>query len=692
MHLRTSLALVSASIVLCLCGRSQAFQRVEAASPARAAASPRPFVVDVREFGARADGKTDSAPAFQLAVDTLAARMTKLLPPHSNAIGLVLVPAATDVYRFARPVWVDHPLIEIRGEGSGSRIEVFAGDDHPLFIFGLRRVSTVPLKGKQVSLVADGHYRVDLFGRLDASAVPAPRTRWGFRTRGETLIQAQAGPLSDGPRHSRGDYTTDHWTETPALTIEAAIEVAGETLPKGLPLFGMGVASNNRPSPFLLYTGEEAGEVWVQFATQAEPFGPIAARKFTFRVPPAKGVRRLTVQLDLKAAKVSAYVDGVQVATSILLGPEFRPGLHFAENDYFPLLIADHGGDRPALGSANGVDWVLYGLLLSRTVRYADDAPGRLQRRIDRPGAKLDDRYRYFTAPDDDPGHIGHLAFTDDPATSGRYLTIQGGPASMNHKAMAILQHSLSNGQGGIIDNAIRDIHLVGGHLYGQNIAVGQVLELKITGVRSSGAYHAVGSINHGANYMVKLEDCNLSGNDAGYYALDQMLWARNVVFGTAGRATMRFVGSVVRMENTMVSFYAPGNQSTIKIHAGDYGGNYSFDHLIVDYEGSTYAHTAIYCESHPYAPATSLRLTDVLLGTVGETIPVLTLRDILPHNASAYLSVDNLQSFTKKVGAVIDVDSPLWRGDVRGLAVGEGERIHYRGKPGTVSRIVIHE
>jgi hypothetical protein len=691
MHHRTWRAVVSAVLALTIGGRVQAFQCVDPSPAARTPLPARPFVVDVREFGARADGKTDSAPGFQLAIDTLAARMAKHLPPKSQAIGTVLVPASPEPYRFARPVWVDHPGIEVRGEGPGSRIEVFPGGHcHPLFLFGLRRVATIPVKGKDVSLVVDARYRPDLYGRLDTSAAPAPATRWGFRSRGETLIQAQATPLSDGARHSRGDFTTDHWTETTSLTIEAAYEVAGDNLPKGMPLFGMGVPTKGRPAPFVLYTGEEAGQIWVQFATQSEPFAPIATRMFSLRVPPAKGVRRLSIQIDLKAAKVSAFMDGIQVATSTLMGPPLGPGLHFAENDYFPFLVADGGGDRPGLGSANGIDWILYGLLLSRTIRYTDDAPGRPQRRADR-GGRIDDRYRYFTLPADDPGQVGHFAFTDPP-DAGRLLTIQGGPASHHSKAMAFIHHSMSNGQGGILGNALRDVQLVGGNLYGQNVAVGQVLELKLTGIRSEGSYHAIGSLSHGANYTVKLEECNLSGNDSGYFALDQILWARNNVFGTAGRATMRFVGCTVRMENTMVSFHVPGNQSTIKIHAGDYGGNYSFDHMIVDYEGDSYTHTAIYCESHPYTPATSLRLTDIFLGSVGETIPVLTLRDVSPRNPSAFLSVDNLQAFNKKVGAVVDVDSPLWKGELRGVAVGEGERIHYRGQPGTTSRIVVHE
>ena len=655
------------------------------------AALARPFVVDVREFGAKADDRTDNALAFQTAIDTLAARMKKLLPPGHRTVGTVLIPAAPHSYKTSKPVWVDHSFIEIRGEGAGTKIETFPGYNHPLFLFGLRRSASFRKDGKDIPLIADAAYRPDAFGRLDASAAPKPGDRRGFRSRGDALIQAQATPLSDGPRHSRADWTTDHWTETRALTIESAVEVRGATLPASLPLFGMGVATSDKPSPVLIHTGEE-GQVWIAFATQSEAFGPRTCRKADFRVPSGRGVRRLTVQIDLDKATVAAFVDGVQVVTGNHLGDDFKPGLKFAENDYFPLLIGDAGGDRPALGASNGIDWILYGLLFTKTLRYREDGAGRPQRRVDKPDARLDDRYRYFTLPGDDPGQIGHFSFTDDPAIDGRLLTIQGGPAANQCRSVAFLQHSMSNNQGGIHENAIRDVHLVGGHLYGQNIAVAQVLDLKISGVRSTDAYHAIGSFSHGANYTIKLEDCTLQGNDSGYFGLDQMVWGRNVTFAGAGRVTMRFVGCVVKMQNTMVLFASTDNQSTVKMHAGDYGGNYTFDFLVVDYEGAVYSHTPIYCESHPYAAQTSLRLTDVLLGSVGENVPIITLRDASPNCPRAYLSVDNLQAMSKKVAAAVDVDGPIWRGEIRGLMVGDGPNIRYRGKPGTSSKIVVHE
>ena len=662
---------------------------------APAARTPREpdFFVDVRQFGAKADLRTDNAEAFQLAVDQVAARIDKAMPEASGmrASGVVFIPSAVGSYRLSRPVWVDHPFIEIRGEGQGTRVECFPQRNHPLFLFGLRRVAKVKVDGKVQTLEATARYRPDLFGKLDASAVPKPGVRGGFRTFGETLIQSQASPLSDGPRHSRKDFTTDHWYETTTLTVEIAAEgPKGGPIPREFTLFGIGVVTKDIGYPLHLYTDGENHFV-VKFSTQDKRFGPLTAHRFSFSTGGSKGVQRLAFQIDLERAEVSAFVNGREVAVEEGPGPLFKPGKHFAENDYFPLLIADAGGDRPTHGSNSGKDWTLLGFLFSKTLRYERQGAGRPQRRRDKPGTAINDAFRYFTPPEDDPGSIGYFPFTDFPAETGRMLMIQGGPASGGHKAAAFLIHSLQNLQGGILDNGIRDLHLVGAHLYGQNLALGQVLDMRISGIRSSGAYHGIGSLSNGAHYTVRVEDCTLDATDSGYFALDEILWARNLHFEGAGRVTMRLVGSVANVENVFVGFHHPNNESTIKIHAGDYGGNYSFRNVQVDYEGDYYLHTPIYAEVHPYASETSLRLTDVFLGTVGDDIPILTLRDApAAWHKTGYLSVDALQSFTKKVGAVVEVDGPGWRGTLRGVSVGESPGVRFLGKPTESTRIKI--
>ena len=655
------------------------------------------FWVDVRDYGAKPANGFDCSAAFQAAVDSLAARITARLvvDPSFRTVGTVFIPADTQTYYLSLPVWVDSPFIEIRGEGQGTQIAMMPGVCHPLFIFGLRRAGQLQYNSQTVNLAADSRYRPDLFGKLDATAVPAVGQRWGYRSRGDSLIQSQASPLSAGSQSLDGSYGADHFAETTGLTIEFAVEgPSGGVMPSGLPIAGLGVATKGQTYPFVLYTGAD-NRYTILFCTQAARFGPSVTRRLDFSSGSLTGVQKIAIQIDLVNAAVSAYVNGVQVATTNSLQADWAPGLHFTENDYFPMLIGNMGGDRPSLGSLTGFDFNLYGFLLSRTVRYLSNGVGQPQTRADAPTATVTDRYRYFTpryGSESDPGMIGYLTFAENPSNLGRLLSVQGGPAAQNQVGSAFLIHCLQTNPGGIAENGIHDIHLIGGHIYGQNIMVAQVLEMKISGVRSSDSYHGIGSLSLGANYLVRVDDCVLDSSESGYFALDQGLWMRNVYFVSSGRATMRFVGSFVDAQNLFIAFHSNNSQSSIKIHASDYGGNYAFRNMNVDYEGDTFAHTAIYCEAHPYASATSLRLQDIYLGTVGRAA-ILTLKDHEPFFSTSILVVDNLQANTGDFIAALDLDGPGWYGEIKNLVgIGQSPRIIHRAKYGDVANVVIRE
>ncbi|MDX2038875.1 MAG: glycosyl hydrolase family 28-related protein [Isosphaeraceae bacterium] len=653
-------------------------------------AAKNPFFVDVRDFGARADGTTDNTAAFQSAVDALAAKIAADVPPGLRTKGTVFIPAAEGIYRLRRPIWVDSPFIEVRGEGQGTRVATFANECHSLFIFGLRRQVSHTQNGQTRLLVADEQYRPDAFGKLDATAAPSSGFRWGFRSRGDAFIQSQVSPLVVGARSLRQDWTADNWTETRRITIEFAIEGPLGKIPGNYSIFAIGTTNSDFAYPVIVYTDSDNRFV-VRFGTQDVPFAPQVNRRFTFSSGEAVGVQRIAIQIDLDEARVSAYVNSVQVATNNDFGPGWRTGLLFAENDYYPLLIADNGGNRPQLGTPNGFDFSVYGFLFSRSLRYRISTPGSAQERVD--GGAINDEYRYFTPRYGsngsivDPGLLGYLEFRENPAARERVLNVRGGTAANDMLSSAYLIHAHLSTPGGILDNGLHDLHLIGGHLYGQNVAVGQVLDLEITGVRSTNAYHGIGALANGANYTVRVENCVLDATDSGYFGLNQGLWMRNVTFAGAGRATMRFAGCVVNAQNCFVGFWAPNNQSTVKMHASDYGGNYTIQNVLVDYEGDAYSHTAFFCEAHPFAAMTTLYLKDINLGTVGNAA-LITLRDGKPGFPPAHVFVDNMQTYSSGYRAILDIESSKWTGEMKGLGVGNGTRT---AGP-TPSRVVIHE
>ena len=122
-----------------------------------------------------------------------------------------------------KTIWVDSANIEIRGEGWGSR-----SDERGLEALRLHIRHPAgrdqPRQRHDRAVQIDATYRPDLFGKLDASAVPSPGQKWGIRTNGNSFVQFQASPLSAGAASAAGGFNSDYWTETSKLTVEFCIE------------------------------------------------------------------------------------------------------------------------------------------------------------------------------------------------------------------------------------------------------------------------------------------------------------------------------------------------------------------------------------------------------------------------------------------------------------------------------------
>jgi len=576
-------------------------------------------------------GTTDCAPSLQVALDTLAASVAA--SPNSRIVGTLKVEQRDAYHLVSEPVWFN-PRVKLVGDGEGTVFSSGTTQNKGLFIVGLRR--DVPIQtGITKILTPDASYRPDAYGILDTTAAPSAGAVLGFRPNGDAFIMSQASALACG---GLGQYgTADNWAETTRLTVEVAIDIS-----MACTFAAIGDPNAQPAYPFVLYSTDPQTFVF-SYSVQPAPNATPTTLRLDFAAP-ASGFHRITVQVDLVSKVATAWIDSLQVATQAIV---IVDGCHFNENDYFPLLIGNQGGARPTMNQATGFDFKLYGFLISKTARYTVGANGSTQVRAD--ANPITDLYRYFTprftpTADTDAGTIGYLAFTDP--VGQRNLTVTHGSASDNGSSTAFIIHSLQMLPGGIQGNAIENCRLIGGNVYGQNVAIAQVIDFPLDHVRSENAYHAVGSLNFGASYTITMTDCNLSGTDSGYYGLDQEMRIRGTSFPSAGRVTIRLVGCQADVDSAFVEFWNPQNQHTVKIHAGDYGGNYTFKNTTVDYEGSdAYLRSAFYCESHPYTPSTSLRLVDTYLGKVGTGIPVIVLHDRSPRNSPARLFVSNIQA-----------------------------------------------
>jgi hypothetical protein len=275
-------------------------------------------------------------------------------------------------------------------------------------------------------------------------------------------------------------------------------------------------------------------------------------------------------------------------------------------------------------------------------------------------------------------------------------VTVNHGPqTSISGGASAgIFLHSTPNG-GGIVGNAVRDLFIQGGGAGGQAISLGGVLEMTIENIRAIAAFNGVGSFSLYANYNVYVRNCWLEGIDSPYFGSQQLMFGRDVFFGTAGRVTMRHLGGCARWENLFVAFPAPNSECIFKARTANYGGDFTIEGLNVDFEGNSLLLAGIYCEPVHYAPSTTLLLKDIGFGTVGPTTPLVMLKDLGPYTETllnhCWLSVENLQAYSIYYLAAIDVDGPLWQGEVRGLG-SIGPPFNHRQKYGTKTGIVIRE
>jgi hypothetical protein len=651
--------------------------------------------VDVRDYGAKADsGATDNSIPFQAAVDDLASRLSS---SPANAKGIVFIPSAPQPYFLAKSVWVDAPNIEIRGEGWGSFVQMSATVKSSPFIFGIKRIEAAFIDGSWVPLTIDETHRPDLFGKLDTSAVTAPGKLWGLRTKGDSFVQFQACPLAAGVGNSTNPTFSDAWNETSKLTIEFCIEPPdGQQFPVNAPLFGCGKL-DFEISPFFISVWDDPQKILVMFRTSDMDTGGGPNRLFGFSLAEATPPYRIAVQFDLDNAVCSAFVNGVQVAltTTVNMSPAseipFVPnsGLTFLTNDHYPFKIGGEG-IFGALAAPTGVDLRVYGLRLSNTIRYQNRGPNLPQLRTDSPASPINDAYAYFGQ---DANTICFLRGTDNPATAGRIVSVQHGTtAVLDGITTGIFLNSLASSF--ITGNAIRDIFVQASGGYGQAICLGNVLEMTIENVKATGGFHGVGSFALGSNYNVYLNNCALDGTDAGYFGAWQILYARDIFFGTIGRVAMRHVGCNAAWQNVFVGFPSPTTEAVFKARTCDYGGAYSITNLLVDFEGSTVTRAGIYCEATATAPASSLLLKDIFFGTVGSSIPLIQLKDTAKGNPlinRGWLSVDNFQAFTNDYLAFIDVDGPLWHGEVMGVAL-NGPQFNHRQKWGTNTNIVIRD
>jgi hypothetical protein len=647
-------------------------------------AQPAPPRVDVTSFGARAVAGFDNAPAFQAAHDALARRLAAV--PGSR--GSIYVPESIQAYDFASPLYRDAGRIDLESSGSGALLRSgwlsangVTAVNCPVLADGFRRPSTIG--GAYAASYAT--HRPDLAGKLDASIASATGQRWGFRTCGNAFILSHGSPLSHGGSSPRfGRDTLDNWSETQTLTIEAALEGFGTDgkIPPMTNLFGVG---NDTGSlfPFRVLI-DDSGQFKMEIQTQAARWGPPTLNYLSV-ASQAPGVQRLTIQVDLKSANVTAWLNGVQTYTGSY---GLKPGWTLNANEDYPFCVGGLGIYES--WQATVKDFAVYGLSLSRTLRYRVGANGSSQVRTadGQPYAVVRDVYRYDDDGSDRANHdaqtglLGYFAFSEPPSPAQPMLSIPCG-ASTNFAAPAFIGSSGQLGMGGIQGYRLRNVRLESRFGVGTPLLIAHVLNYTAVDVETSGGFWGMACLPMQSNYPLTFERCTFgSHGDAAFYLCISIANMHACHITTGGRATMRLRETNLSVRDMFIAGVERHTEwSLYRHHIGmTGGGTVSLANVIQDIENEPYpARGVVGLERGPLGGC--YRFTDVDAGRNGGT-PVFLLESRAgdqPGWPANKVETDNL--IAPLAASAVIATGPGWTMNDTAVTVGARPIEALRGK-----------
>ena len=636
--------------------------------------------IDARNYGV-SPANGNNSPNLQAAIDAAAAKAAAV--NNNGYVGQVTVFVPAGNYWFGSPVYIDSPYITLQGEGQGTTLSLSRGSSVPLLLIGLPRTNG--------GNVPDSSYRPDLWNggapKLDATAVGGAGQRWGVRTRCTSsnnvglALYSPASQFSHGGTSTYGNTTTDAWVQTTKLTIEFCVEgFASGQMPGACSLMGVGVETGNAsPTPFHIQLGS-ANSYTVYVGTQPKQFGTPVTTAFNFSTGAATGPQKIAIQIDAGAGTFSAFLNGVQLAVT---GGPLPPNSVFNENLYDQFFFNSGGSNF----TINSTDIALYGLCMSRSIRYTTPGVGATAARAD--GGTIGDRYRYFPTNADDPQFLGYLQLTENPATAPRMLTVVGGPAACgNSNTAAFLVNNTSLNGGATAQVWIKDLRINGDYAYGSGIAMYAVLEVHFEDLQVYGGMYGIMNIPSGANYRIYLKNLALRGEEGGYFGYLSTILADNIILPSNGKACFRLLACDLDLDRMQVAGAGNPQYALIMSHQGQYGGFLRVRNVVADNEGDIFTLCGIYAEREG-AGGTLLRAETINAGSMG-LVPFFILKDMGPNWPAGTAILQANGVYGGYTGPMVQADGNGWAGTVAYMA---GDHAQHIGNVGpTNGRVVVED
>ena len=663
---------------------------------------------DVWEWGGRpGDQTTGSVDKALEAIRNYIINVRDVNATVGNSPAVIYFRESTQTWWLQRPFFVERNRWEIRGAGRlQTLVNAVAGSRQPCFIFGLSRrpanATFVGYDGINPIVLDPGHW-VDSFGVLDTSAVTATGQKWGLRFKNDSYVSCPLTPFSHG--------ISDGWLSTRQMTVDFCIDVGSGFSASTVPLFGMSrqEGTGSGPLPWYFFG---FGTNFIRFVFATTGLNQPTQQTVQFSIGAARGVVKVSFQIDLATAKTQAYVNGTQVAVQINFPLVFLASnnMSFAQNQYAPFNLGMQGisviGVNTSLSPP--VDHTYYGLRIANALMYTDAGAGNPQINAvgSHSGVAPTDYERYF---DLTRNCVASFPMTDPPTgnincfNDGRCVTITGGSDGSTHgspfKAVGyFLTICTSSTPVLTSNNRIKDISVSNGApltsgtngtppggwrvAFGQAIAIGAVWEMFIENVTASSCGHGVGSLSAGATFTVHINDLISSGGDAAYYGYDQGIWLKDFRVVNMGRTGMRLVSCFTNMEN--LTFGDSFNcDVVVYIHGSEYGGTHNITNLMSDNEAGDGPYLAgIICESVRFSPV-FLKLNVCGFGKVADSAVLIWLKDnnggkgdfTNPGiaNTLKIVEIDLLSAFGTNHTANIRTDGTLWGGEIRNYQAANG-------------------
>jgi len=388
----------------------------------------------------------------------------------------------------------------------------------------------------------------------------------------------------------------------------------------------------------------------------------------------AAGLYRLAVQVDFSRRLAQAWVrkPGEAEFTRTLNDTAALPaGARFHANEYGYLQICSGESGCPTSGNYRNeppTDITVAGLHLANTLRYAD-AP-TLQARA---GKATNDQFRYFT---NDDGTIAFLPLTDHPQSDeevrlyGRLISVQHGEAAGDAAQQGYGYLHTPCEISGIGRQRVTDMTIVPGPVWGVGIVNWNTLDPKYWNLDIRGGYYAIGDLFLGAQYTIDVRDCELSGSEAAYNGMSNIVYFHNVTINPVGRCGILLSGSNCVIDG--VQFGDPQTRHSEyyfrHIFTTIYGGMNALAHITAPAPaGCKYPSKAAFSMTPIWNWNTSMILDDCAVANMGPDAAFLEL-PTSPSRGHFITNCTACRYTGTPIAAFIRAESPWWNGQVTGL------------------------